>query len=117
MFGSKGIGDLFKLVGRAGEMQTKMAEIQKKAAQITVRGEAGGGLVEVTANAAGEILNVRPTAEALADPETLGPLISAAANQALRKARERLAEEMREGLKPIVGDIPIPPELFSGRQP
>ena len=102
--GGMGMGDMLKLAGQAGKIRERMDEVQVRAAQTTVLGEAGGGLVKVTANGTGEILAVKIEAEVLKDPEDLGPLIVAAANAALRKSKESLREEFRQAL----GGIDLP---------
>jgi DNA-binding YbaB/EbfC family protein len=99
------IGDLMKLMGQAGKIRENMAQMHERAAKQTVEGEAGGGMVKVTANGTGELLTVAIDPEALKDPETLGPLIAAAANAALRKSKEVLLAETRQAL----GGIDLPP--------
>lgn len=111
--GGLGFGNLMKLMGRADQLRGKFDEARQKAAQTTVKGEAGGGLVEVTADGAGELVGVKISPEVLEDPETLGPLVAAAGNQALKKARELLSEELRNSFRDIVGDMPLPPDILN----
>lgn len=100
-----GMGDLMKLMGQAGKIRENMAQMQERAARRTVEGQAGGGLVKVTANGIGEVLAVAIDPEALLDPEALGPLVAAAVNVATRKGKEVLLEETRQAL----GGIDLPP--------
>ncbi len=106
--GMKGMGDLMKMMGQAGKIKENMAEAQKRAKLRSVDGESGAGMVKVTANGFGEILSVKIDTEALKDPETLGPLVTAAANNAIAKSKEIMLEETRTAL----GGIDIPPGLI-----
>jgi hypothetical protein len=89
-----------------------MAKVRERAAARSVEGEAGGGLVKATANGVGEVLSVTVDPEALKDPETLGPLIAAATNVALRKSREILMEEGQKTAEQF--GINLPPGVFGG---
>jgi DNA-binding YbaB/EbfC family protein len=65
-----------------------MAKAQEELANETVEASAGGGMVTVTANGAGEIQQIRIAPEAIDpdDPELLADTILAAVNEALRAA-------------------------------
>jgi len=99
------IADLMKLASQAGKIRENMAQMQERAAKRVVEGESGGGLVKVKANGIGEVLGVSIDPEVFKDPETAGPLITAAVNAALRKGKEILLEETREAM----GGIEMPP--------
>lgn len=100
------ISDLGGLFKKAQEMQSNMARLQAEAAQREVEGESGGGLVRVTANGAMDIRKVviDPALLADNDKEMLEDLVAAAVNDALRKSRQTLEEEMRK----LTGGISIP---------
>jgi hypothetical protein len=88
-----GLGDLMK---QAQRLKAEMERIQAEAATKTVEGSAGGGMVTTIANGKGELLSVRidPAAVREEDLDMLQDLITAAANDALRKARELLAHDV-----------------------
>ncbi len=88
-----GIGDILK---QAQKMKAEMDRIQAEVATRTVEGSAGGGMVTAVANGKGELLSVRidPEVARGEDLEMLQDLVTAAANDALRKARELLAQEV-----------------------
>ncbi len=88
-----GLGDLMK---QAQRLKAEMERIQAEAAAKTVEGSAGGGMVTAVANGKGELLSltIDPQAVREEDLEMLQDLITAAANDALRKARELLAQEV-----------------------
>ena len=100
------IKDFGGLLQQAKEMQGNMARLQAEAANIMVEGESGGGLVRVTANGAMDVRRVviDPSLLAAGDKEMLEDLVCAAVNDALRKARQTLEEEMRK----LTGGFNIP---------
>ena len=97
------LGDLMK---QAQAMQEKMAKLQVEAANKSVEGSSGGGMVIVTANGRQEILKIKIATEVInpQDPDMLQDLVTAAVNDALRKSRELMAEE----IKGLTGGLPIP---------
>jgi DNA-binding YbaB/EbfC family protein len=109
MFGGmKGMGDMMKLMGQAGKIKENMALAQDRARNRRATGDAGAGMVKVVANGLGEVISVAVDAEAVKDPETLGPLLTAAINLALQRGKEILMEET----KTAMGGIDIPPGLL-----
>ncbi len=99
-------GNLSNIMKQAQAMQEQMAKIQEEAAAKTVEGTAGGGMVTVTASGAMQIVSLRIDPEVLksGDADMFQDLIVAAANDALRKARDMMTEEM----KAITGGLQIP---------
>lgn len=99
-------GNMGSFLKQAQAMQEQIAKIQEEAASKTVSGSAGGGMVTVTANGAMEIVSVKIDAEVIKsnDAEMLQDLVTAAANDALRKAREMMADAM----KSVTGGMKIP---------
>lgn len=102
-----GLGDIMK---QAQRVKAEMERLQAEAAAKTVEGSAGGGMVVVVANGKGEILSMRIDREAVRgdDLEMLQDLVTAAANDALRKAREVLAQEFSR----LAGGLGLPPGLL-----
>ncbi len=97
------MGNLLK---QAQEMQSKMGKIQEEAATKTVEASAGGGMVTIQANGAMQITKIVIDPEVLnsGDSDMLQDLLVAATNEALRKAKELMAEEM----KSLTGGLGIP---------
>ena len=119
----KGLGNLANLgsmLQQAKEMGTKMQSIQAELKEKRVTGIAGGGLVEVEANGASEVIAVRldPELVAKGDREMLEDLLPAAFNDAHAKAAALHAEAMQQaagGLDlPGVGDALA---QFTGQPP
>jgi DNA-binding YbaB/EbfC family protein len=99
-------GGLGQMMKQAQKMQAKIMKIQEEMAERTVEASAGGGMVTVTANGKQEVLAVRIEPEVV-DPEDvdmLQDLITAAVNEALKKAQEMVAEEMAK----VTGGLQIP---------
>ena len=101
-----GMGNLGNIMKQAQAMQERLAKLQAEAARKTVQASAGGGMVTVVANGGMEVVSIRIDPEVLRsnDAEMLQDLIVAAVNEALRKAREMVAEEMKE----VTGGLQIP---------
>ncbi|MDX6448645.1 MAG: nucleoid-associated protein EbfC [Gaiellaceae bacterium] len=101
--------DMNKLMQQAQEMQEQLAKVQEEAANETVEATAGGGMVTVTANGAGEIVEIKIAKEAIDpdDPEMLADLVLAAVNEALRSA-QRLVESKVGPLMGGLGGLGLP---------
>jgi len=99
----KNLGDLMK---QAQRMKAEMDRIQAEVGGRTVEGSAGGGMVTAVANGKGELLSVRidPEVARGEDVGMLQDLVVAAANDALRKARELLAQEVSR----LAGGLNLP---------
>lgn len=102
-----GLGDIMK---QAQKMKAEMDRIQAEVATRSVEGSAGGGMVTVVANGKGDILSVKIDPEVVRgeDLEMLQDLVTSAANDALRKARELLAQEVSR----LAGGLGLPPGLL-----
>ncbi|MEE9240349.1 MAG: YbaB/EbfC family nucleoid-associated protein [bacterium] len=98
-----GIGNLMK---QARQMQDKMAKLQEEMASQTVEATAGGGMVTAKANGAGDLVSIKiePQVVDPEDVEMLEDLVRAACNEAIRKGRDLMAEEMKK----LTGGINIP---------
>jgi DNA-binding YbaB/EbfC family protein len=91
--------DMNNLLQQAAQMQEQMEKAQAELAKETVEATAGGGMVRVTANGAGEIREIKIDPKAIdpGDPELLEDMVLAAVNEALRSAKS-LAEAKLGGL-------------------
>jgi DNA-binding YbaB/EbfC family protein len=99
----KMFGDMMR---QAQAFQEKLMKLQEEAASKTVEASAGGGMVTVVANGRQEILTIKIDPEIVksGDMEMLQDLITAAVNEALKKAQAIMAEEM----KGVTGGLQIP---------
>ena len=99
----KGMGNMMK---QAQKLQTKMMKLQEEAAAQTIEGSAGGGMVKVVANGRQQIVSIDIEKEVVdpEDVEMLQDLILAAANDALQKSQDMVAEKMSK----LTGGMNIP---------
>lgn len=99
----KGFGNLMK---EAQRLQQQMAELQEQVAQKKVEATAGGGMVTVEANGKQEIVSIKIDPEVINrdDAQMLEDLVLAACNEALRKSRELVQQELGK----LTGGLKIP---------
>jgi DNA-binding YbaB/EbfC family protein len=90
------LGDMAKLMKQAQEMQSRMADAQGRLDEIEVTGEAGAGLVKVTATAKGQVraLSIDPSLFVPDEREVVEDLIVAAIQDAQARAVEAAQAEM-----------------------
>lgn len=100
MFGFK------DLMEQAQGLQAKVAALQEQLADVTVLGSAGGDMVKVEATGTQEIVSIKIEEELLnsGDRELMEELIVAAVNDALKKSRELLTQEISK----LTGGMRIP---------
>lgn len=99
--------ELQKLFKEIQRMQKRMEEVSKELETKTVSAQVGGGMVKVTANGKQEIISVEIEEELLKpeEKEMLEDLIVAGVNEALKKAKEMVEEELAK----ITGGLALPP--------
>lgn len=99
-------GNMNKMMKQVQKMQQDMLKLQEELGNRTVESSAGGGVVKVIANGKNEVISVEIKPEAVdpEDVEMLQDLITAAVNEALRKAQELVSEEMGK----LTGGLKIP---------
>lgn len=100
------LANMGNILKQAQAMQAQMAKVQEQASAKTVTGTAGGGSVTVTANGALQLLSIviDPEVVKSGDVEMVQDLVMAASNDALQKAREMMANEM----KAVTGGMNVP---------
>jgi DNA-binding YbaB/EbfC family protein len=84
------------LMQQAAEMQAQVAQSRSALADQSFTGSAGGGVVKVVVGGNGELesVHIDPSVLDPSDPDLVGDLVLAAANQALRKVQEAAAESL-----------------------
>jgi DNA-binding YbaB/EbfC family protein len=102
----KGLGNLAGLMKQAQEIGGRMQGMSDELRGRRATGSAGGGMVEVEANGLGELLACRidPSLIERRDRGMIEDLVLAAVNQALTKAKELHAEQMRS----LTGGLQLP---------
>ena len=96
-----------KMLKEAQRMQAELAKAQEEAAQEVVEASAGGGMVTVKANGAGEVVEIKIDPKAIDpdDPELLADLVLAAVNEALRSAQTLMQSKMSGIVPGGLGDL------------
>ncbi len=72
--------DMGKMAEMMTQMQEKAQALQEQAKQVELSAKAGGGMVEVRANGAGEIIDINIDDSLLEDKESLQILLISAIN-------------------------------------
>jgi hypothetical protein len=99
----KGFGNIMK---EAQKLQEQMARMQEEIGKREVDATAGGGMVTVKANGKQELLSITIDPEVINrdDAQMLEDLVLAACNEALRKSRELVQQELGK----LTGGLKIP---------
>ena len=99
-------GGIANLMKQARQLQDRMQKIQEEMGARRVEASAGGGMVTVAANGQGEILSIKIERQVVdpGDVEMLEDLVRAACNEAVKKGREMMAEEMKK----VTGGLAMP---------
>ena len=99
----KGFGNMMK---EAQRLQQQMTALQEEIAKKKVDATAGGGMVTVEANGKQELLSIKIDPEVINkdDAQMLEDLVLAACNEALRKSRELVQQELGK----LTGGLKLP---------
>ena len=99
----KGFGNIMK---EAQKLQAQMAAMQEEVGKRKVDATAGGGMVTVEVNGKQELTAIKIDPEVVNkdDVQMLEDLVLAAANEALRKSRELVQQELGK----LTGGLKIP---------
>ena len=102
--------DMNKLMQQMGQMQEEMQKAQDELANETVEATAGGGMITVVANGAGEIRQIKIDPKAIDpdDPEILEDMIVAAVNEAIRSAHSLMESKLGGLAGGALGGLGLP---------
>jgi nucleoid-associated protein EbfC len=102
--------DMNQLFQQVGQMQEQMQKAQAELANETVEATAGGGMVTVIANGAGEIKQIKIDPKAIDpnDPEMLEDMILAAVNEAIRSAQSLMESKLGGLAGGALGGLGLP---------
>jgi DNA-binding YbaB/EbfC family protein len=91
---------------QAQQMQSKIVKLQEEMSDHREEATAGGGVVAAVATGGGDLVELRISPEVVQpeEVEMLQDLVLAAANEALRKAKEAVEEEMKK----VTGGMGLP---------
>ena len=96
--------DVSKMGKMLEEMQTKAKELEEQAKSVILTAKAGGGMVEVTANGSGEVIDISLDDSLLEDKESLQILLISAINDVIKMVEDNKKSQamgMIGGLNPF----------------
>jgi len=96
--------DMSKMSEMIGQMQEKAQEMQEQAKNVVFTAKAGGGLVEVTANGAGEVTDLNIDDTLMDDKESLQILLISAVNDVTKMIEDNKKSQamgMMGGMNPF----------------
>jgi len=98
--------NIAKLMKQAQQMQAGLAAKQEELAIQTVDASVGGGMVNVIATCAGDVLSIKinPSVIDPQDPEFLEGLVLKGVQEAIAKGKEKSSSEMKK----LTGGLGIP---------
>ena len=98
-----------EMMKQAQQLQGRMAEMQAEMERTLVEGRSGAGLVVVTLNGKGDMVEVKidPSLLKPGEAEILEDLLVAAHAD----AKAKVEEAMKDKMKSLTGGLPLPPGL------
>lgn len=98
------------------QIQETLARMQEEVGKLTGEASAGGGMVTAVADGRGQLVELRLAREVVdpGDVEMLQDLVVAAANEAIRKAREAAETELQNRMAKLIPPGLLPPGLLRG---
>lgn len=101
MFEGLNLGDMGKMLE---QMQEKAKEVQEQSKNVQFTSKAGGGMVELTANGLGEVIDLQIDDSLLEDKESLQILLISAMNDITKMIEENKKSQalgMMGGMNPF----------------
>lgn len=106
--------NLSNLMKEAQKMQERMQEAQQQLSELTLMGESGGGVVQVTLNGRHDCVKVKINPsfleEAEDDVSMLEDLVRAAINDAVRKVEKASKDKISQ----LTSGLNIPTDFMKG---
>ena len=91
MFGQ--LGKLASVLNNLPKIKADMERLSGRLAQLTAEGDAGAGMVRVKVNGQFKLVSCEIDSQVLNDKQLLEDLMVTAANQAMERVKEIVAEE------------------------
>ena len=96
--------DMSKMADMMKDLQSKAQEMESQSKNVTMTAKAGGGMVEVTANGANEIIDITIDDSLLDDKSSLQILLMSAVNDVLKMVEDNKKSQamgMMGGMNPF----------------
>ena len=99
-------GNMGNMMKQAQKLQADMERLQEELGSQSVEGTAGGGMVKAIVTGKQEVVSIAIEKEVVdpEDVEMLQDLVTAAVNEALRKSRDMMTDQMSK----LTGGMNIP---------
>lgn len=103
-----GAPNMSGMLKQVQEMQQRMAEVQDRLGDLLVNGEAGGGMVKVTADGKQRIRKIEVEKEVVdpADVAMLEDLLLTAVNKALEESSRVAQAELQKATHGLLPNLP-----------
>lgn len=100
--------DMFNMMGKLKEVQSKMKEAQANLVNIKATGDSGGGMVTVTVNGTRQIESMTIDNDLVKpeDKEMMQDLIVAAVNKAMQEVDIKSKEALKQSTEGLLPNIP-----------
>ncbi len=113
--------DMFKMLGKVREMQSKLKEAQDELENITVEAEAGAGMVRAKVNGKHRVVELNIDEDLIKpdDKEMMGDLIIAAINKAMEQVEDKSREHLQNstaGFMPNMDGLDLDKMMGGGNQ-
>jgi len=96
--------DMSKMGQMMEELQVKAKEMEEQSKKVMLTAKAGGGMIEVTANGGGEVVDITIDDSILEDKESLQILMISAINDVMKMVEDNKKSQamgMMGGLNPF----------------
>lgn len=100
---------MFDILGKLGQMKSKMEEVKNRLDAVSVTGESGGGEVKVTVNGNRKVLSISIESHLLFPEkrQEVEELVETAMNRALDEATKVSEAEMKAVGKDLLPGFPL----------
>jgi DNA-binding YbaB/EbfC family protein len=101
-------GDIGKMLKLAGEMKTKLPEMQARLAASKYTAQAGGGAAKATVNGKGSLVELWIDPAALADEHMTAGTLADVVKAAVSAAQEQASQAAQQAMQELTGGMNIP---------
>lgn len=101
--------NIMEMMKQASQLKSKLAEMQTQMEATTETGVAGAGLVSVTLNGKGALLELKIDNSLLKDGE--GEILEDLITAAHADAKVRIDQTVQGKMQELTGGLPLPPGL------
>ena len=97
--------DMSKMADMMKDLQAKATEMEEQSKNVTMTAKAGGGMVEVTANGANEIIDITIDDSLLDDKSSMQILLMSAVNDVLKMVEDNKKSQTMNNFGDMMGGM------------